>query len=376
MDARIRQDHRGLYRQDVAILDATTTRTPEGYIRVTAKIARSGIQEYPDGQGGVMRELRHPDDVFSQSALQSLTLLPVSNLHPPEFINPGNARKYQVGYSGESVTVDGRWITIPLVITDEEAIHDVEAGRRELSVGYTVDLIDEGGVYDGQEYTHRQTNIRGNHIALVDRARAGSEARINLDERGGNMDGKLITILLDGIEYQASPEVQREITRLTRQLDEITTALKDAKKAIETSQAKLDEKTAEALDLKKKLDEATDTATIEARVKARLDLLAKASKIVKTEDLLGKSDREIMAAVIHAKHADLDLANATDDYIAARFDAIIEAAPEDTIRQVREQTKPVTGQTTDREHVDLAAKRQEMMDAIYNRHLTGADKED
>lgn len=376
MDARIRQDHRGLYRQDVAILDATTTRTPEGYIRVTAKIARSGIQEYPDGQGGVMRELRHPDDVFSQSALQSLTLLPVSNLHPPEFINPGNARKYQVGYSGESVTVDGRWITIPLVITDEEAIHDVEAGRRELSVGYTVDLIDEGGVYDGQEYTHRQTNIRGNHIALVDRARAGSEARINLDERGGNMDGKLITILLDGIEYQASPEVQREITRLTRQLDEITTALEDAKKASETSQAKLDEKTAEALDLKKKLDEATDTATIEARVKARLDLLAKASKIVKTEDLLGKSDREIMAAVIHAKHADLDLANATDDYIAARFDAILEAAPEDTIRQVREQTKPVTGQTTDREHVDLAAKRQEMMDAIYNRHLTGADKED
>ena len=36
-------------------------------------------------------------------------------------------------------------------------------------------------VYNGEPFDFRQTNIRYNHLAIVDEARAGPEARIVLD---------------------------------------------------------------------------------------------------------------------------------------------------------------------------------------------------
>lgn len=376
MPPTIREDHKALYRFDVAELDqATKSRTPEGYIRVTARVARSGIQEYPDGLGGVMKELRHPDDVFSQDALQSLTMLPVSNLHPPEFLTPKNVRKHQVGFSGENVTVDGKWIKIPIVVMDETAIKDVEEGRRELSVGYTVDLLEEAGTYDGQPYTHRQTNIRGNHIALVDRARAGKEARINLD--GGKlMDQKLVTVVIDGIDYQASPEVS---LALNKAKDALTQALadKDKSKALtDALQAKFDELTKERDELKAKLDTASDPKTIDALVTARLDLLTKALSVVKDGDFTGKSDREVMEAVVKARHADLDLKDKSDAYVQARFDAVVETVKSEPARKQRELTRPVVG-NEDTGTIDLDKIRKETLDSIYGRHLKtpGLNKE-
>lgn len=376
MPPTIREDHKALYRFDVAELDqATKSRTPEGYIRVTARVARSGIQEYPDGLGGVMKELRHPDDVFSQDALQSLTMLPVSNLHPPEFVTPKNVREHQVGFSGENVTVDGKWIKIPIVVMDETAIKDVEEGRRELSVGYTVDLLEEAGTYDGQPYTHRQTNIRGNHIALVDRARAGKEARINLD--GGKlMDQKLVTVVIDGIDYQASPEVS---LALNKAKDALTQALadKDKSKALtDALQAKFDELTKERDELKAKLDTASDPKTIDALVTARLDLLTKALSVVKDGDFTGKSDREVMEAVVKARHADLDLKDKSDAYVQARFDAVVETVKSEPARKQRELTRPVVG-NEDTGTIDLDKIRKETLDSIYGRHLKtpGLNKE-
>lgn len=51
----------------------------------------------------------------------------------------------------------------------------------ENCLGYTVDLIPEEGSYNGQPYNFRQSNIKYNHLSIVDNARAGSEARIALD---------------------------------------------------------------------------------------------------------------------------------------------------------------------------------------------------
>lgn len=340
------------------------TRTPEGYIRVEAIIARSGIQEYQGDNGEIRKELRHPDDVFSQAALDSLTMLPVSNLHPSEMVDPENVKRIQCGFTGENVRVDGKFIKIPLVVNDADAIADVEAGRRELSVGYTVDLIEEQGAYDGQPYTHRQTNIRGNHVALVDRARAGREARINIDG-GMNMENKLVTVVLDGIEYQASPEVQRELQKANKRADEAVKASETLKSEKDQLQAKLDEEKTLSADLQKKLDEASDQKKIDAAVKARIDLLTKAALVCKDVDFTGKTDREVMEAVVKAKHDGLDLTDKSEVYVLARFDAVVESLGKDALAAQRKQTAPIIG-VTDGDDGDSEKARKDAADAIRN----------
>ena len=59
-----------------------------------------------------------------------------------------------------------------IIVTDRAAIEAVRAGDRELSCGYVYKLARNGkGRLD-------QTQILGNHVALVSKGRAGSEARI------------------------------------------------------------------------------------------------------------------------------------------------------------------------------------------------------
>ncbi|MGB1276011.1 MAG: DUF2213 domain-containing protein, partial [Nannocystaceae bacterium] len=60
------------------------------------------------------------------------------------------------------------------VMTDKATIEAIESGKRQVSNGYMADYDMTPGVTpDGQEYDAVQRNIRGNHIAIVDRARCG-----------------------------------------------------------------------------------------------------------------------------------------------------------------------------------------------------------
>lgn len=51
-------------------------------------------------------------------------------------------------------------------------------GKKELSLGYRCNYRLEPGVWNGQPYEVVQTDLRGNHIALVDKGRMGSSVRV------------------------------------------------------------------------------------------------------------------------------------------------------------------------------------------------------
>lgn len=60
-----------------------------------------------------------------------------------------------------------------------EALKDaIENGKKELSLGYFCKFEKQAGVYDGQPYDYIQTNMVGNHIALVDAGRCGSDVKV------------------------------------------------------------------------------------------------------------------------------------------------------------------------------------------------------
>lgn len=63
-------------------------------------------------------------------------------------------------------------------IYSEKLKDEIESGKKELSMGYECNYEPQKGVFDGKEYDFVQTNLRGNHIALVNRGRMGADVRV------------------------------------------------------------------------------------------------------------------------------------------------------------------------------------------------------
>jgi uncharacterized protein len=152
--------------------------TPEGYLVANAKIARIGIQEYPNPDGTVRREFRPPEEVANRDSLKTLCDLPISIEHPPAMLDSSNARQFAVGWNG-SVSYDGGFVSTKVKLIDQHAVKDaLDGGRIELSVGYITKLDWTPGVWQGQRYDAVQRQIKGNHIALTVKARGGSDLRL------------------------------------------------------------------------------------------------------------------------------------------------------------------------------------------------------
>lgn len=153
---------------------------------------RTGVFPYMDGAGKVRLELRHPDDVFDPASLATLKYAPVTIEHPPIMLDPKNVSEYSVGHTTERVEVNREMVDTDLIIEHQDAIDAVEKGSlRELSSGYTADIVEEEGVYNGAPYNARQKNIRYNHLAIVKRGRAGPEVRLRLDSADAVMQGSV-----------------------------------------------------------------------------------------------------------------------------------------------------------------------------------------
>lgn len=373
---------------DFSEIKGAATRTDEGYIRGEAAVTRTGVFEYLNADGSSRFELRHPDDVFDRASLDSLKMIPMTNGHPPvRQVNRDNAQTYSIGAVGENVYPDGIAIMAPFQITHADGVKAVDGGRRGLSLGYGLALLREDGVYKGKRYDYRQTKIRYNHLALVDKARAGDIARINLDaddsvqtDEGDEMAGeapKLTTVRLDsGIEYQASPEVAHALTAaqatITRQNDELAKLRKDGETI-----------TAERDTLKDKLGKLDSDDTKKTRadeitkaVKARVALVGTATKHLAKDlhtKLDGMSDDEIRKAVVLTAFPKAELDGKSADYLASRYDSALEMLSDDKSGLSRQRetalgngggTGTGTGTTNADAAPDPAKARKDMLESV------------
>lgn len=315
-------------------------RTEEGFLRGEAIVTRVGVFPYVNADGTLRHELRHPDDVLSSEAMASLSLLPITIDHPSSLVTIENSDDLVIGHTGETARPDGSNIVVPLVITSKRGLDAVAGGRKELSLGYKLELVKEDGVYDGVPYTHRQRNIRYNHLALVHSARAGRAARLNmdgvdeisvqLDQLEEEVPAMTTKVNIDGLQYDAAPEVARALDKADKTISELQTDIQkvraDSKAELDKLQARLDaaiegQKAAETL-LKAEQDGRADA------IGKHVALLAKAQPLVgKDVKLDGKTPREIQVLAIKSRNKDFNDTDKSDDYVAARFDAIVEAAP-------------------------------------------------
>jgi hypothetical protein len=161
--------------------------TPEGFLLCeNVAIARIGEQLYAasevpveaNGAGEIWIE-RPPEEVFRPETIASFEGKPVTVEHPNEFVTPDNWRDLTVGVvqnvrRGEGIEDD--FLVADLLITEADAIAYVNRDLPELSAGYNAEYeqLEAGrGV---------QRSIIGNHVALVERGRAGP--RVSIKDTG------------------------------------------------------------------------------------------------------------------------------------------------------------------------------------------------
>jgi hypothetical protein len=175
-------------------LSENIAKTDEGYLICrNAVIGRSGYQTYrvseltdpehlldpygfkPDDELEIWRD---PAEVFSAATMASFEGKTLTLTHPAELLQTFNDNRHNQGHvqnvhRGTEALEDGNFpLLADIVVKGPEAIQAIEDGQRELSCGYLYTLAKEGYRWD-------QRNILGNHVALVPKGRAGSEARIN-----------------------------------------------------------------------------------------------------------------------------------------------------------------------------------------------------
>ena len=87
-----------------------------------------------------------------------------------------NTKHLRIGSLGDRSKFVSPYVKNSLVIYDGKEIDLVESDqKKELSCAYRYEPVFESGVFDGKKYDFRMTNIRGNHVALVEEGRAGSD---------------------------------------------------------------------------------------------------------------------------------------------------------------------------------------------------------
>lgn len=164
-------------------LGRTREITPEGYLLCRdVPIARIGTLMYADGEvpvtadnTGLILIYRGEDILFDPITVASAESKPITDDHPDDWVSPDNWKDLSKGM-GKDVRrgdgVDSDFLMADLLVTDKDTIQKVIDGKVEISLGYDADYTETS------KGKGLQSNIRVNHIALVDKGRCGSRCSI------------------------------------------------------------------------------------------------------------------------------------------------------------------------------------------------------
>ncbi len=338
-----------MFVQDGLIMDRTWE-TNDGFLGFSARFARTGIQHYlgrqidPDGahKDAAGNRRFHADalypvqrdaaEVFAPRAMGSFIAKPITNDHPSDGVNADNWNRLAKGAIGE-VLRDGEYARMSGLITDKATIADYRAGKRELSGGYQTELVIGDGVNDqGQAFVARQTAIDGNHVALVDKGRAGPECAITdsialCDANPAAVAAFTTTtekpvknMTIDGLTVDVSNADTAVATIQTLMAARDTARTELATLQTENATLKTDAATKDAkiTTLEQQVKDAAPTpAQLRAAGKSLMDAAVKAKSLgVTVGDEMDEA--QIMAATVTAKMGDA-AKDWTADQVAASF---------------------------------------------------------
>ena len=213
---------------------------------------RIGIQKY-NLNGETVNVLRPESEV--EKSVDSFIGVPVTLEHPDQKeVNDSNRDDVTKGTTPKSFYSNG-FHRGTLKITDAIAQEKAKTTHQQISNGYRTKLkkesgewVDELGVHGHvgakYKYDYIQTDIEGNHIALVNRGRAGAIASLHIDSVDQTNNDEL-KIICDAVEtFNLVNDSTEEILTVnqTNQDEEIVNPLQtndsDSKQSINKNMAK------------------------------------------------------------------------------------------------------------------------------------------
>lgn len=348
-----------LTRYDTAPISSIHSDPQTGFLYAkNVPIARTGVFPYLKSDGAVSWEAKLPTELLADSTVESANGKPVTNDHPDELVTKDNAGKYMKGFTMSNAHTDGDTIRVDMEITDSDLIKAIQGGKQELSIGFQTDVEPVSGEYDGMHYDSVQKSIEINHVAVVERGRAGHNIRITGDsaamvedyvpqtgKKGPEMadytkvylGDSSVTVLDSDAEKvtKANQDLQsakganadkdKQIADLKKQIADLEAKLADLqgnKEDADKAKAEADsaDKTIAALQEKLKSFEGD---AFDKKVAERLELIEAVKPYLgDSYDFSGKSERDIKLDSIKADDADFDAEGKSDTYINAYFDAM------------------------------------------------------
>ena len=198
------------------------SRTPEGFLICRdVPIARVGVQDYLGREIGqterpdeIFRVYRPADEVFSPAAVASFEGKPVTEDHPDEDVTSENYAQYIRGVVRDVRKGAGQYegcLVADLVVHDGALVRAIQDGKREISCGYNCLWVPTG------DHTLEQREIRGNHVAVVDKGRAGHGVAIHdhaMKEVRPMAKGNILQRMWAAFAKDADPEEALEAAKL------------------------------------------------------------------------------------------------------------------------------------------------------------------
>ncbi len=120
--------------------------------------------------------LRDPQEL--EKAISTANLIPVLNEHVP--VSPIDPKqKNVVGYTGTNAAFNAPYVDNSMVVSVQDSIRKIENGtQQELSSAYYYRADMTPGTYEGAQYDGVMRDIKFNHVALVEKGRAGPDVMV------------------------------------------------------------------------------------------------------------------------------------------------------------------------------------------------------
>lgn len=334
--------------------------TGEGFLKAKVTFAIPGVFPYIYADG-VRMEAKLPGDILSHTTIESANGAPITDSHPenvngdPILVDTSNYKKFAKGNISNSRVEINEGIGL-VTIYDADLIGKVKNKEQyEVSIGFKCDEIIESGFFDGIHFDSKQENIIINHVAIVDKGRAGHGARIHIDRSQKMSDkkneGKESSRSYNYRKFDGSKdivvekEILDELILLNKKIKADENELKNIKDKLTKEKdlvidAGENEKIKKLLEenklLKDKMDAWTDKfaafeKSVPKKVKdaaeIRVKLIESAKNIDSNLQIDSMSNKEIKLQIISKGlpfEEGIKIDSMSDEAIDARYDAAIE----------------------------------------------------
>lgn len=304
--------------------------TDEGFLRVPGRVARTGVQEYLASELGldgdpnrIVNVYRPAEEVFKPESLNSYDGTDITIEHPDTLVDSQNYKDVSVGVVRGRGIEDNDFVQCDLIIKDKVAVDAVNTGKVELSAGYTAMYEQKDGIAPcGTSYEFIQRDIRINHVALVDKARAGANARIFDNNIGDRIMPHIVNLDSETVEVAD----QATATLINNDRAILLKRATDAESEKEKAEAKADAKDEELEEEKKKSSDSAITKRVDSLMVARDG----ARKIAGDKFACDSTDLPtIQRAALTVSRDSVDWNKKSDTYVQAAFDMEMEKEAND-----------------------------------------------